>query len=147
MVIFDGKCLFCTSQIRILYRFDFFNKLTFISLHDPKIAEWFPELSYDDLMKQIYVIPNFSIKTDSAKFNRLEADQGIRFLALRNLLFWPLGLLLSIPFTQPIWNFLYHQVAKRRYYFGKVQQGEKNNGCEEGGTCHLHFGKQNEQEK
>lgn len=147
LVIFDGRCVFCTAQIRSIYRLDFLRKLTFISLHDPKIAEWFPDLSYEELMKQIYVIPNFSMDTDHRKLKKLEADKGIRFLALRNLLFLPIGILLSIPFTQPLWNYLYHQVAKRRYYFGKVKPGSEGQSCEEGGTCHLHFGDTKDKEK
>ena len=63
VVIFDGHCQFCQAQVRRLARFDAWSKmlgrgakLSFISLHDPRVSERFPDLSHDQLMEQMYVI-------------------------------------------------------------------------------------------
>src|SRR5262245_29784935 len=56
VVIFDGNCRFCTSQVKRLARWDRCKRLAFLSLHDAEVRRLFPDLTNDDLMKQMYVI-------------------------------------------------------------------------------------------
>lgn len=135
VVIFDGKCRFCTSQVRILQRLDFANRLSFISLHDPHVAQWYPELSYDQLMQQIYVIPPTT--TGGADRLRYGGAEGFRYVAWRLPVLWPLALLLSIPFSMPLWKAIYDFIARQRYRFGKLGSPDA---CGPDGTCELHFG-------
>ncbi|MGC4003208.1 MAG: hypothetical protein QM811_08770 [Pirellulales bacterium] len=46
---------------------------------------------------------------------------------------WVLAPLLHIPFSLPLWQWGYDQVAKRRYRWGKVDD------CADG-ACAIHFG-------
>ena len=39
VVIYDGECVFCQQQVKNLRRFDGGDRLAFISLHDPLVAE------------------------------------------------------------------------------------------------------------
>ena len=56
VVIFDGQCRFCNSQVRRLHWLDRGSRLSFLSLHDERVAQRYPELSHADLMRQMYVI-------------------------------------------------------------------------------------------
>lgn len=123
VVIYDGECRFCRGQVERLKGFDSQGKLTFISLHDPRLRQRYPELSHDELMQQMYVVT-----TEGKKFGGAAA---IRYLSRRlPRLYWLMPLL-HIPFTLPLWQWGYRQVAKRRYKLaGKVCDGD---------TCSIHF--------
>lgn len=133
VVIYDGRCVFCKKQVGNLMWFDGKNRLAFISLHDAWVAEHFPDLSYDDLMEQMYLIPASEHGYSSARHGGAAA---IRYLSRRLPLLWILAPLTHIPFTLPIQQWLYQQVAKRRYKIA----GKQGPPCDEDGTCELHFG-------
>ena len=123
VVIYDGHCRFCTSQIRRLAGWDKQQKLAFVSLHDPFVAEHYPDLSHDEMMKQMYIVDQ--------RGNRYGGAAALRYLSRRLPRLWPLALALHIPFSLPIWGWLYKQVAKRRYKLaGKT--------CDDG-ACDIHF--------
>ncbi len=122
VVLYDGMCRFCRSQIAILRRLDLTGRLEFVSLHDPRVAHDFPEIPYDDLMREMYVVDRQGVAHGGAR--------GLRVLSRRLPLLWPLAILLHLPFSQPLWNWLYAIIARNRYRIaGK---------CDEGGTCRLH---------
>jgi predicted DCC family thiol-disulfide oxidoreductase YuxK len=125
VVIFDGQCRICTGQIERLARWDRGGRLSYLSLHDPRVAARYPDLSHDALMKELYVVDRQGMRHAGAA--------AIRYLSRRLPALWWLAPLLHLPGTLPVWNWLYQQVAKRRYRFGRVET------CE-GGTCHLHGG-------
>ena len=56
LIIYDGKCRFCRAQVERLARWDRSGRLAFISLHDPRVAERFPDLSHEQLMEDMYLI-------------------------------------------------------------------------------------------
>ncbi|MGB7343358.1 MAG: DUF393 domain-containing protein [Pirellulaceae bacterium] len=124
VVIFDGECRFCTAGVMQLHRLDRFGRrLSFISLHDPRVAERYPDLSHDDLMRQMYVV-------DIAGNQHGGAD-AVRYLSRRLPLLWPVAPILHLPFTAGLWRWMYHQVAKRRYKIA----GKR---CEND-ACSIHF--------
>ena len=127
IVIFDGKCVFCIGQVRNLLKLDGKDRLAFMSLHDPEVVQRFPDLTYDQMMKQMYVI-------DSAG-NRYGGAEAVRYLSRRLPKLWILAPLTHIPFTLPIQQWVYDQVAKRRYKIANKDGLE----CD-GGTCSVHFG-------
>lgn len=106
-VIYDGQCRFCRSQIAILRSLDLGRSLEFLSLHDPVVAEKFPELPTESLQAQMYVV-------DRQGRARGGAD-AVRFLSRRLPLLWPLALVLHIPGSLPLWRSLYAMVARHRY--------------------------------
>lgn len=126
IVLFDGQCKFCQAQVARLNRWDWRGQLAFLSLHDPMVKERWPDLRYDQLMKEMYVV------TQSGKYHR--GADSFRYLSRRMPSLYILAPFLHIPFSLPFWNLAYQQVASRRYkLMGKVED------CE-GGTCKLHFG-------
>jgi predicted DCC family thiol-disulfide oxidoreductase YuxK len=122
VVLYDGMCRFCRSQIAILKRLDLAGRLEFTSLHDPSVVRDFPEIPFETLMREMVLVDRSGMVYGGAR--------ALRVIARRLPLLWPLALLLHIPFSGPMWNWLYRLVARNRYRIaGK---------CDEGGTCHLH---------
>ena len=132
VVIFDGQCVFCQGQVKNLKRFDGKNRLSFISLHDPFVSENFPDLSHEQMMEQMYIVPNSANGYTTARHGGAAA---LRYLTRRLPRLWIFAPLLHIPFTLPIVQWCYKQVAKRRYKIA----GKSVTGCDENGTCELHF--------
>jgi predicted DCC family thiol-disulfide oxidoreductase YuxK len=129
IVIYDGKCVFCTRQVRQLLRLDGRQRLAFVSLHDPMVAASFPDLTHDQMMEQIYLIPH------DQPDRRLGGAAVIRYLTTRLPKLWVFAPLLHLPFSLPLWQWAYRQVAKRRYRIAN-KAGEA---CDDDGTCGLHF--------
>ena len=132
LVIFDGECVFCTSQVKTLKRFDGKHRLAFVSLHDKFLTERFPDLSHQQMMEQIYIVPNS--KTGYTE-QRLGGADAVRYLTRRLPKLWILAPLFHIPFTRTFQHWCYRQIAKRRYKIA----GKTGPGCDEHGTCDLHF--------
>ncbi|MDX2041360.1 MAG: DUF393 domain-containing protein [Acidobacteriota bacterium] len=122
VVIYDGQCRICIGQMQILVRLDLTNRLTFLSLHDRRVAHRYPDLSFEELMKQMYVVDR--------KGQQHTGVLAVRHLSRRMPVLWLLALPLHLPGTLPIWQWFYRQIAEHRYRFGRMQ-------CSEG-TCHLH---------
>ena len=129
VVIYDGKCVFCMRQVRNLKWFDGKNRLAFVSLHDPWATENWPELSHEDLMKQMYVVSRDS----GEKFGGAAA---VRYLSRKLPKLWIAAPLLHIPFSLPFWQWGYNTVANQRYKIAN----KDGTPCDEDGTCDLHFG-------
>ena len=129
VVIFDGNCRFCQKQVATLVRFDGKARLSFISLHDPRVAERFPDLTHDQMMQQMYVISN-----DGTAYGGAVA---LRYLSRHLPRLWWAVPFLHIPFSLPIWKWLYRQVAIRRY---KISERLAKSECPEG-TCSVHYEK------
>jgi len=120
-VVYDGECRFCRGQIGLLRRLDPGGRLRFVSLHDPSVARDFPELTADDLMREMYVIDRQGRARGGAT--------AVRYLSRRLPLLWPLAVPLHVPGSLPLWRWLYRAVARNRYRLAGR--------CDEG-TCHLH---------
>ena len=105
-VLYDGQCRFCRSQIAVLRGRDLTGRLAVTSLHDPSVTRDYPEISLEDLHRQMYVV-------DPRGLARGGAD-AVRYLSRRLMLLWPLALLLHVPGTMPIWQRLYAFVARHR---------------------------------
>ncbi|MCA9191918.1 MAG: DUF393 domain-containing protein [Planctomycetales bacterium] len=122
IVIWDGKCAFCRSQVERLAAWDTHGKLAYLSLHDPRARTVAPELSPERLMEQMWVIT-----PQGGQFGGADA---VRYLSTRLPSLWWLRPILHIPYSMPLWQSLYRLVAKRRYAIsGRT--------CENG-SCDLH---------
>ncbi len=107
VVIFDGQCVFCRSQVERLHWLDRGNRLSFLSLHDPRVSDRYPDLHHDDLMAQMYVI--------DGRGNAKGGSEAVKYLSRRLPILWPALPVLHFPGTATLWRWLYKQVAKRRY--------------------------------
>jgi predicted DCC family thiol-disulfide oxidoreductase YuxK len=122
VVLYDGECRFCCSQINILRRLDGKKRLRFVSLHEPEVQENYPDLSREQLMEQMWIV-----SPDGQKFGGADA---VRYLSRRLPMLYPFAPLLHLPFTMPLWRWMYRLVAKYRYRIAG-----KN--CDNG-SCSIH---------
>ena len=123
ILIFDGECRFCTAQIRRLHAMDTRDRLAYLSLHDPETSRRWPELTYDELMDHMVLVDGSGRQHAGAA--------AFRYLSRKLPRLWWLAPLMHIPGSLPLWQFIYRQIAKIRYRFGRVEA------CE--GGCSLHF--------
>jgi predicted DCC family thiol-disulfide oxidoreductase YuxK len=123
VIIWDGDCNFCRAQVERLQWYQGTRSLSYISLHDPRVAERYPFLTHQQLMEQIWVV-----LPDDQAFGGADA---IRFLSRYLPRLWWMAPALHLPLMMPIWRKLYKIVAQRRYAIAGKH-------CDEGGTCHLH---------
>ena len=125
VVIFDGECRFCRRQVGRLAALDWRGQLAYLPLQDERVAERYGDLSREDLMAQMYVVDRHGRRHGGA--------DALRYLSRHLPALWIAAPLLHLPGTRGLWSWLYHQVAKRRYLFGKVES------CDSG-ACAVHFG-------
>ncbi|QDS94973.1 hypothetical protein FF011L_37570 [Roseimaritima multifibrata] len=107
VVIFDGQCRFCRAQVERLQRFDRGGRLSFISLHDPRVAERYPDLTHERMMEEMVIVDTSG--------NRHGGSNAVRYLTRRLPLLWWAAPILHMPGTARLWRWAYQQVAKRRY--------------------------------
>ncbi len=127
IVIWDGECRFCLQQIERLRLFQGKSPLAYISLHDPRVARDFPQLSHEQLMEQMWVV---SRQPNTGKHQAYGGADAIRFLSRYLPRLWFIAPVMHLPGCMPIWRWMYAKVAERRYAIAG-----KN--CESG-TCQLH---------
>ncbi len=121
IIIWDANCRFCRQQVERLDRFAG-GRLAYLSLHDPRVAERFPNLSHDQLMEQMWLVTRDGKMAGGA--------DAIRVLSRRLPGLWWLAPLLHLPGAMPICRRIYRWVAGRRYRIAGA--------CDPDGTCHLH---------
>jgi predicted DCC family thiol-disulfide oxidoreductase YuxK len=126
VVIYDGECQFCTRQVARLARWDGRGRLAFLSLHDPVVSERYPDLSHERLMEEMVLITRDG--------RRLGGAAAFRCLTRRLPRLWLLAPLMHIPFSLPLWQWAYRQVAKRRHRWNKAHGKECTND-----SCSVHF--------
>ena len=104
IVIYDGHCKFCTGQVQNLARWDRSGKrLAFISLHDPDVARRFPDLSYDQLMKEMYLVDQTGRRHAGAAAFRYLTTRLPRLYPLAPIMwFGHTMFLVRLPFTRTV---------------------------------------------
>ena len=120
-LIYDGQCSFCIRQVDRIRARDG-GRLAYLSLHDPLVTQRWPELSHEELMKQMYLV-----EPDGRKYAGASA---VKALTRKLPRLWWLFPLLHCPGSMPIWRFLYARIAKMRYRLA----GRR---CDNG-SCSLH---------
>lgn len=120
-VLYDGECRFCRSQIALLRGLDLARRLEFVSMHDARVPGDFPELSREELMREMVVV--------DTRGRAWRGAAAVRYLSRRLIALWPLAVPLHVPGTMPLWNALYGLVARNRYRIaGRCTDG----------SCRLH---------
>jgi predicted DCC family thiol-disulfide oxidoreductase YuxK len=100
--------------------------LAYLSLHDPEVARRYPDLTHEMLMRDMYVVDRSG--------RRHRGAAALRYLSRRLRRLWWLAPVLHVPFSLPVWQWVYRQVADRRYRWGRVEE------CGDEG-CAVHAGK------
>ena len=124
VLIYDGHCQFCSKQVRRLANWDRRKTLSFLSLHDPLVAERYPDLTYDQLMEAMVLVDQTG--------KRYAAAAAFRYLTRKLRRLWILMPLLHIPLSLPFWQWIYRKIARHRYRWNKDQS------CDDD-QCSIHF--------
>jgi len=123
VIIYDGHCRFCSAQMWWIARLDRGQKLAFLSLHEEEVGRRFGDLTHQQLMDQMVLIDRHGRRHGGAA--------AFRYLTRLLPWLWPLAGPMHIPRSLPLWQWVYHQIARRRYWFGRTDD------CEDG-ACRMH---------
>jgi len=102
-------------------------RLTFLSLHDPLVGQLFPELTTEAMLYVMHVV------APSGQVYR--GAESLRYLCRVLPRLWWLLPLLYIPFSLPLWQWLYQQVAIRRYRLAASAESASAKEAKHGGAC------------
>jgi predicted DCC family thiol-disulfide oxidoreductase YuxK len=127
VVVFDGRCKFCTLAVRRLTALARRGAIEAVSFHEPGVLDRFPGLTLEACMKQMYLV------TPAGRvYGGFEA--AVRAVATRRIIGW-VALLYYLPGLRQLLDFTYRHVALRRYrIMGKTAADQ----CPDG-TCALHL--------
>lgn len=126
VVIYDGECNFCKAQVARLRSLDCCgNRLSYLSLHDPRVGQRYPHLSHEQLMAQMHVV--------DVRGRCFGGSDAVRYLSRRLPWLWPLMPALHFPGSAGLWRWGYQQIAKRRYRISG-----RSRDCELG-ACSVHL--------
>jgi predicted DCC family thiol-disulfide oxidoreductase YuxK len=102
IILYDDRCGFCVAQINMIKRIDFWGRFNFDSLYE------YPH------------IPKDSLCILDANKNLYIGAHAFKYMARYLILLWPLWILMSIPCTMKLWEYIYKLIAKNRYkIYGK----------------------------
>ncbi len=107
IVLFDGRCGFCTKISVMVRMLDWLHRVELVNYHDPKARlDHAPGVPLDALNAAMHVkMPDGSFRV---------GFYGFRALTLHLPLLWPLSVLLYVPGVALIGNHVYGHVAKHR---------------------------------
>ncbi len=111
VVIYDGSCRLCRASAQALSRIDLRDQLAFLPLQDPVVTQRYPDLSQKELEQHVYVVDHHGGRHNGAT--------AVRYLTGQLPALWPLAPLLHLPGSQPVWEWLYEQVSRRRHIFDR----------------------------
>lgn len=110
VVIYDGKCNFCISKVRGIASKDSRGRFAYLSMHDPAVAQRYPDLDPQRLNFEMCLVDNWG--------KRYWGIYAIRKIAARVPSMWWLAFLLYIPGAMLVAKWIYGRVARRRYRLG-----------------------------
>ncbi|HJL17012.1 MAG TPA: DUF393 domain-containing protein [Sandaracinaceae bacterium LLY-WYZ-13_1] len=129
VVLYDGHCRFCKSQMRNLLRFARPGALAPVDFQDPDQLARFEGLSHDRCMEAMHLV-----LPDGRVYRGMEA--AVRAVLTRPVL-GAVAWLYYLPGLRQLLDAIYRAIAKRRYRLAGRRIAEE--GCD-GGTCAVHFG-------
>ena len=107
VVIYDGNCGICTSQIRKLRWWDAGNRLSYVSLHDEQVQSRWPDLLPQRLEQEMCVVDRSG--------RRHWGPEAVRYLTRRLPRLWWAAPILHFPGSMLLWRPLYRWIARNRF--------------------------------
>jgi predicted DCC family thiol-disulfide oxidoreductase YuxK len=123
VILYDGHCRFCTTQMKNLARWLPAGSYEALSFQEPGVLDRFPGVTYDLAMEAMTFIDH-----EGRVFRGMEG--AVRAIALR--LAGKLAFGYYVPGVRQLLDAVYRRIAARRYAIAGLVQN-----CE-GGTCALH---------
>ncbi len=105
-VFYDGECAFCSFQMKVLTRLDWWHRLDLVPLTDPRAGVWAPSLTREQLLEAIHCV------TPLGRVYR--GARCLRFVGLRLPMLVPVTLVLWFPGVIWVAEWMYERVARNR---------------------------------
>ena len=117
VVLYDGDCRICRSQVERLSWWDPDGRLAYLSLHDSEVARRWPGMAperplFQRLMREMCIVENRGLEQPEV-FHWGPA--AIRHLTSRLRRLWWAAPLLYFPGSMLLWKPLYRLIARNRY--------------------------------
>lgn len=112
IVLYDSDCPLCTFQMKSLTWLDWFNRVEFLPIKDPRAAAIVPDLTREDLLEAIHCV------TVDGKIYR--GARCIRFLGMRLPLMVPMSLFLWVPGVIWVAEKIYMWISHNRLVLSKL---------------------------
>jgi predicted DCC family thiol-disulfide oxidoreductase YuxK len=125
VVLYDGRCGFCRARVNQLQWLDGGGgRLAYLSLHDPEVAQRYPDVSPERLLEEMCVVDR--------RGRRHWGAGAVRYLSRRLPRLWWLAPLMHLPGVMLVARPVYGWVSRNRYLLGgKVEE------CPDG-ACSIH---------
>lgn len=125
VVLYDGRCVFCRRQVERLRWWDRHGRLAYLSLHDPAVAERYPDISRERLLEEMCLV--------DPQGRRYWGAEAVRRLTVRLRRLWWLAPLTHFPGFLLVARPLYGWVSRNRYLIS----GRTDEECPDG-ACSIH---------
>jgi predicted DCC family thiol-disulfide oxidoreductase YuxK len=107
VVVYDGNCGICTSQVKRLPFWDSRKSLAYMSLHDPEVQRRWPDATPERLQQEMLIVDSQS--------RRHWGPEAIRYLTRRLRRLWWAAPFAYFPGSMLLWRPLYRWIARNRY--------------------------------
>jgi len=111
-VLYDGDCMFCTFQSRVITWLDWFHAVRLVPIADPSVTEIAPGIAREDLHEAMHCV--------SRSGRIYQGARCIRFISLRMPLAVPVALVLWIPGVIHLAEIVYRFISRRRYAISRI---------------------------
>ncbi|MEM6331052.1 MAG: DUF393 domain-containing protein [Planctomycetota bacterium] len=126
IVIYDGQCNFCRASVARLPWWDCQGRLCYVSLHDPSVAERWPDIALDRLHQEMCIVEGPGGRRPGRRHWGAEA---VRHLTFRLRRLWWLMPLMHLPGMMLLARPLYRLVARNRYRIAGRAEDCDNGSC------------------
>ena len=124
VVLYDGRCRFCRARVEQLRWLDAGGRLAYLSLHDPQVAERYPDVDGQRLLEEMCVVNRSGARRWGA--------EAVRYLSRRLPRLWWLAPLMHLPGIMLLARPVYAWVSRNRYLIaGRTED------CDDG-ACSIH---------
>jgi predicted DCC family thiol-disulfide oxidoreductase YuxK len=122
-VLFDGSCTLCRGSADRVRRFDLRRRIELLDLHDPSVAQRFPQINREEAMKWMQAVDR-----QGRIYGAADAWARIGLLLPGwNLIAW----ILLLPGIHWLASKIYIGIARNRYRWNRTL-------CEDG-SCSVHM--------
>lgn len=128
VVLYDGRCNFCRARVEqlrwlegaLLWKSG--EKLAYLSLHDPEVAQQYPDAPHERLLEEMCVVEK---RTGKHHWGA----EAVRYLSRRLPRLWPLAPVMHLPGIMLVAKPVYAWVSRNRYLIAGKAEDCDNGAC------------------
>lgn len=121
LLVYDGNCVFCRRQAERLRWWDCQDRLAYLSIHDPIVAENYPDLKHERLLEEMCLIDQ--------QGNRYWGAEAFRRLTVVLRRLWWAAPIMHFPGMMLLAKPVYAWVSRNRYLIAGRADDCENGAC------------------